>query len=44
VQYAIDVLGEPFHVELIHAPVLDLTTRGDVAAVAAKLAGTEVRL
>jgi glucose-1-phosphate thymidylyltransferase len=44
VQYAIDVLGEPFHVELIHAPVLDLTTRGDVATVAAKLAGTEVRL
>ena len=44
VQYAIDVLGEVFHVELIHGPVLDLTTRGDVAAVAAKLAGMEVRL
>ena len=44
VQYAIDVLGEPFRVELIYAPVLDLTTRGDIAAVAAKLAGMEVRL
>jgi glucose-1-phosphate thymidylyltransferase len=44
VQYAIDVMGERFRVEVIRAPVLDLTTRGDVATVAAKLAGMEVRL
>jgi glucose-1-phosphate thymidylyltransferase len=44
VQYAIDVLGERFAVVKVRAPVLDLTSRGDVAAVAAKLAGVEVNL
>lgn len=42
VQYAIDVLGEPFQVVKSRAPVLDLTCRGDIAAVAARLAGVEV--
>ena len=44
VQYAIDTLGEPFKVVKVRAPVLDLTSRKDVAAVAAKLAGVEVSL
>ena len=44
VQYAIDVLGERFQVIRMHAPVLDLTHRGDIAQIEAKLAGTEVRL
>ena len=44
VQYAIDVLGEQFHALMLAAPVLDLTSRGDIAAVAALLAGTEVNL
>jgi glucose-1-phosphate thymidylyltransferase len=44
VQYAIDVLGERFRVLEFRAGVLDLTTRGDIAAVAALLAGREVRL
>jgi glucose-1-phosphate thymidylyltransferase len=44
VQYAIDVLGERFRVEEVHAPVLDLTSRSDIAAVAALLAGREVDL
>jgi glucose-1-phosphate thymidylyltransferase len=44
VQYAIDVLGESFRVEPIHAPVWDLSTRGDIAAVSRRLRGMEVRL
>jgi len=44
VQYAIDVLGERFHAVCMRAPVLDLTSRGDIAPVAARLAGMEVRL
>ncbi|MGA2064651.1 MAG: nucleotidyltransferase family protein [Thermoguttaceae bacterium] len=44
VQYAIDALGERFRALQIRAPVLDLTTRGDIAAVAALLASREVRL
>lgn len=44
VQYAIDVLGERFQVVCMQAPVLDLTSRGDIAPVAARLAGREVRL
>jgi glucose-1-phosphate thymidylyltransferase len=44
VQYAIDVLGEKFRALTLSAPVLDLTSRGDIAAVAALLAGTEVNL
>lgn len=44
VQYAIDVLGERFHAVCLRAPVLDLTSRGDIAPVAARLAGMEIRL
>ena len=44
VQYAIDVLGESFRAVLVRAPVLDLTSRKDIASVAAKLAGVEVKL
>jgi glucose-1-phosphate thymidylyltransferase len=44
VQYAIDVLGEPFRALTIRAAVLDLTSRADVAPVAAMLAGKEVCL
>jgi len=44
VQYAIDQLEEPFRAVLVRAPVLDLTSRKDVAAVAERLAGVEVRL
>lgn len=44
VQYAIDVLGEPFQALKIHAPVLDLTSREDVASVKAILSGRKVDL
>ena len=44
VQYAIDVLGEPFRALTIRAPVLDLTSREDVASVAAILTGRKVDL
>ena len=44
VQYAIDVLGERFRAVCMRAPVLDLTSRGDIAPVAARLAGMEIRL
>ena len=44
VQYAIDVLQDPFEVVRIRAPILDLTSRKDVALVAKKLAGVEVSL
>ena len=44
VQHAIDVLREPFQTVLVRAPVLDLTSRGDVASMAAKLQGVEVEL
>jgi glucose-1-phosphate thymidylyltransferase len=44
VQYAISTLGESFRALTIRAPVLDLTSRGDIAPVAAILAGTEARL
>jgi glucose-1-phosphate thymidylyltransferase len=44
VQYAIDVLGERFRALTVRAAVLDLTSRGDIAAVAAHLTGTEVNL
>jgi len=44
VQYAIEVLGEPFHAVCVRAPVLDLTSRQDVATIGPKLAGVEVRL
>lgn len=42
VQYVIDVLGEAFHVVKSRAPVLDMTCRSDIAAVAARLSGVEV--
>jgi dTDP-glucose pyrophosphorylase len=42
VQHAIDVLGQPFRAILTRAPVLDLSSRKDVASIAEKLAGTEV--
>lgn len=44
VQYAIDVLGEPFQVIPMHASVLDLTHRRDIAQIESRLAGREVRL
>ncbi|MHC4294067.1 MAG: nucleotidyltransferase family protein [Planctomycetota bacterium] len=44
VQYSIDQLGCSYRVLTFHAPVLDLSSRNDVAAVADKLAGTEVKL
>ncbi|NLF68171.1 MAG: NTP transferase domain-containing protein [Candidatus Anammoximicrobium sp.] len=44
VQYAIDVLGERFHAIRMQAPVLDLTSRGDIGPVAARLVGMEIRL
>ncbi len=44
VQHVIDVLGEPVRVAKVRSPVLDLTSRQDVATVAEKLAGVEVNL
>lgn len=44
VQYAIDQLGETFSVVKVRAGVLDMTGRRDIAAVAKRLAGVEVRL
>jgi dTDP-glucose pyrophosphorylase len=37
VQYAIDTLGEPFHVLTFKAPVLDMSSRSDIANVAEQL-------
>ncbi len=44
VRYAIASLGERFRVLAFRAPVLDLSTRADIAGVAARLAGVTVRL
>jgi glucose-1-phosphate thymidylyltransferase len=44
VQYAIDCLHERFRMLWCHAPVLDLSSRNDIAPVAARLAGTVVNL
>jgi glucose-1-phosphate thymidylyltransferase len=44
VQYAMRTLGETFRAITVRAPVLDLTSRGDIAPVAAILAGREPRL
>lgn len=44
VQYAINVLGDPFRAVTVRAPVLDLTSRRDIAGVKEKLAGKEVNL
>lgn len=44
IQYAIDKLGERFKMLPIHAGVLDLSSRADIASVAEKLKGKEVNL
>lgn len=44
VQHSVDVLGERFRAVCVAKPVLDLTSREDIAVVGKKLAGTEVRL
>ena len=44
VQHAIDRLGERFAAPAFSAPVLDLSARGDIAAVQQALAGMDVRL
>jgi dTDP-glucose pyrophosphorylase len=44
VQHAIDAYGRRFRTVPMAAPVLDLSSRGDIAGVAERLAGTEVRL
>ncbi len=44
VQYAIGTLNEPFYAVKVRASVLDMTSRGDIASVAAILADTKVRL
>jgi dTDP-glucose pyrophosphorylase len=44
VRHSIRVLGERFRVVTVREPVLDITSRRDVAGVAEKLAGVEVRL
>ena len=43
-QYAIDHLGERFAAPTFSAPVLDLSSRADIAPVRQALAGVEVRL
>ena len=43
VQYAIASLGERFRVLSFDAPVLDLSSRSDIAAVAERLKGVDVR-
>jgi dTDP-glucose pyrophosphorylase len=44
VQYTRDKLGVPFRVLTFHDGVLDLSNRGDIAPVAARLRNVEVRL
>jgi len=44
VQHTIDTLGEPFQAITVRAPVLDMTSRKDIAAVAGRLAGVKVSL
>ncbi|MBN1764342.1 MAG: nucleotidyltransferase family protein [Sedimentisphaerales bacterium] len=44
VQYCIDELIEPFRAVTINAPVLDLSSRSDIAGVVQKLSGTPVNL
>jgi len=44
VQYAMERLNEPFRVIKVEDAVLDLTSRSDIAAVAARLKDVEVRL
>jgi dTDP-glucose pyrophosphorylase len=42
VQYAIDILKEPIQVLTFKSPVLDMSSRSDIAIVAEKLRGTRV--
>lgn len=44
VQHCIDVFGQSFGVHKFNQPVLDLSSRGDIASVNEKLRGIEVRL
>jgi dTDP-glucose pyrophosphorylase len=44
VQHAIDAYGRRFRTVPLHAPVLDLSSRADIAGVAERLAGVDVRL
>lgn len=44
VQLAIDTMAMKFSVVRVHAPVLDMSTRGDVASVEEKLKSVNVRL
>lgn len=44
VQHAMDAYGMRFRAVPIHAPVLDLSSRADITAVAEGLAGVDVRL
>ncbi|NUQ64829.1 MAG: nucleotidyltransferase family protein [Pirellulales bacterium] len=44
VQYTIDTLGHSFRAVMVRAPVLDLTSRRDIASIAEKLEGKEVNL
>jgi hypothetical protein len=44
VRYAMHTLGTRFAVVPVRAGVLDLSNRGDIAAVAERLKDTEVRL
>ena len=44
VRYSIEVLGERYDVVRFDEPVLDLSSRSDIAAVAEHLSGVEVRL
>lgn len=44
VAHSIDALGERFRVVAVSEPVLDITSRRDIAGVAEKLGGVDVRL
>ncbi len=44
VQYAIDVIGMRVRVLPVDAPVLDLSHRADIPAVAARLGGMQISL
>jgi len=44
VQYTIENLGETYTALIVNAPVLDLSSRADIASVREKLAGSEVIL
>lgn len=44
VQYSLERLGQTYQVVPVKAPVLDLSSRGDIEAVASRMKGLEVRL